>query len=262
MKQNDPDIPDFDDLLFESRNKEYGSYQLRKKYNSVVTAGILIASFIVCVSVILPFLLRPSTDEIITGRTRVSQMGPEKLESPEDMSYIPETHVPPELKNIQVTVKYVPPEVTDSILPSDKTMAITGQYSINTIDTFPNVKYSGIGGDLFQGEDGSSDDGSLFFVEVMPTFKGGDTQKFAEWVKRNMYYPTEAVENGISGTVVITFVIEKDGSVTDVSIVKGVHPLLDDEALKVISGSPRWSPGLQKGQPVRIRFIIPVNFSR
>ncbi len=81
------------------------------------------------------------------------------------------------------------------------------------------------------------------------------------WVRKRTNYPQEAIENKINGTVILTFVVEKDGSVIEVTVLKGVHPVLDNEALKVISESPKWSPGKQRGQPVRIRYIIPINFS-
>jgi len=97
-------------------------------------------------------------------------------------------------------------------------------------------------------------------VEDMPTFRGGDVDKFREWVQKRVKYPQIAAENGIQGKVFIMFVIEPDGSVSNVQILRGVDPALDDEAVKAVQASPKWVPGKQRGAPVRVRFSITVNF--
>lgn len=97
-------------------------------------------------------------------------------------------------------------------------------------------------------------------VEDMPTFRGGDVNKFREWVQQRIKYPQIAAENGIQGKVFIMFVVEPDGSVSNVTILRGVDPALDNEAKRVVENSPKWSPGKQRGAPVRVRFSITVNF--
>ena len=97
-------------------------------------------------------------------------------------------------------------------------------------------------------------------AEEMPTFRGGDQSKFAKWVKDNVNYPQLAAENGVHGKVYVGFVVEPDGSVSNVAIMRGVDAALDNEALRVVRKSPKWAPGLQRGAPVRVRFTITVNF--
>ncbi len=97
-------------------------------------------------------------------------------------------------------------------------------------------------------------------VEDMPTFRGGDVNKFREWVQQRIKYPQIAAENGIQGKVFIMFVVEPDGSVSNVTILRGVDPALDNEAKRVVDSSPKWAPGKQRGAPVRVRFSITVNF--
>jgi protein TonB len=80
-------------------------------------------------------------------------------------------------------------------------------------------------------------------------------------VNKHTNYPQAAIENRIRGTVYLTFIVEKDGSVSSVTVVKGVDPLLNESAVKAISESPKWTPGLQRGQPVRVRYSIPMNFT-
>ncbi len=96
-------------------------------------------------------------------------------------------------------------------------------------------------------------------VEQMPSFKGGDAA-LMEWLSKNIKYPVVAEENGIQGRVVATFVVERDGSITDVKIVKSVDPSLDKEAVRVLKSMPKWIPGRQNGQPVRVKYTVPVTF--
>ena len=96
-------------------------------------------------------------------------------------------------------------------------------------------------------------------VEQMPCFRGGDAT-LIEWLSKNIKYPVEAEENGIQGKVVCTFVIEKDGSITDVKIVKSVVPALDNEAVRVLKAMPKWIPGKQDGKAIRVKYTLPVTF--
>ncbi len=97
-------------------------------------------------------------------------------------------------------------------------------------------------------------------VEEMPTFRGGDKNKFARWVQSNVHYPQIPAENGVQGKVFVEFVVEPDGSVSNVLVVRSVDPALDAEAVRVISNSPKWVAGKQLSVPVRVRFTITVNF--
>ncbi len=97
-------------------------------------------------------------------------------------------------------------------------------------------------------------------VEEMPTFKGGDLRTFSQWVNSRITYPRVAVRQKIEGTVVISFIVEKDGSVGDVRVVRPSHHSLNDEALRVVRSSPKWRPGTQNGKPARVVFQVPINF--
>ena len=107
----------------------------------------------------------------------------------------------------------------------------------------------------------SMDRGGKIFdvVEQMPEFPGGQAA-LLKWVSDNMRYPTIAEENGIQGRVVCTFVIERDGSVSDVQVARSIDPSLDKEAVRVLKKMPRWKPGKQKGQPVRVKHTVTVTF--
>ena len=96
-------------------------------------------------------------------------------------------------------------------------------------------------------------------VEVAPEFPGG-MDKMAKYLSENISYPEEAKEKGISGRVFISFVIEKDGSVTEVKVMRSVDPIVDNEAVRVVKAMPKWKPGMQKGKPVRVSYVLPINF--
>lgn len=97
-------------------------------------------------------------------------------------------------------------------------------------------------------------------AETMPSFMGGDLGVFRNWVQKQLNYPPIAQENGIQGKVIIQFVVEKDGRLTNVQVLSTSDRSLSEEAVRVLQLSPRWSPGKQRNQPVRIKYTLPVDF--
>ena len=96
-------------------------------------------------------------------------------------------------------------------------------------------------------------------VEKMPEYPGGSAALF-EYLNGNIKYPTDAEKKKIEGRVLVTFVVNTDGSITDIEVVRKAFPSLDAEAVRVISGMPKWIPGEQKGQKVRVKYTVPLNF--
>ena len=260
MFDNIRKIFDLDDLTFENRNREYGAYQLRKKYNGAVSAGIIIASVIVSLIIILPFALTPRSEKILTGNIVYIPVQMESLEPPIDRIIVPAASPPPGAARVQEIIKYVAPEVVDTIMPSEPKTVSTDEILAQTTGESTDSEGFGMGDDLSLGQDGTETDDPFFLVEVMPSFRGGDINRFREWVQKRTNYPQAAIEAGIKGKVYLTFIIEPDGSVSSVTVVRGVAPIIDDEAVKAIQASPRWSPGLQRGQPVRVRYSMWLNF--
>jgi protein TonB len=97
-------------------------------------------------------------------------------------------------------------------------------------------------------------------ADKMPTFKGGNLADFRNWVQKRLRYPTIAQEEGIQGKVYIEFIVDKTGKVTNVKVLRGVDPLIDNEAVRVVKSSPRWTPGEQRTRKVNIKFSIPILF--
>ncbi len=97
-------------------------------------------------------------------------------------------------------------------------------------------------------------------VEQMPEFPDGGMQGLMQYLSKNIKYPTIAAENGTQGRVTVQFVVNRDGSIVDAKVLRGVDPYLDKEAIRVISGMPKWKPGMQRGKPVRVKYTVPVMF--
>ncbi len=109
-------------------------------------------------------------------------------------------------------------------------------------------------------EEKIEEDQPFLIAETMPSFQGGDLNTFRNWVQQNVKFPTIALENGIQGRVVLTFVIEKDGRLTNIQVLKAPDRSLSDEAIRVLNQSPKWSPGKQRNQVVRVKYTLPVDF--
>lgn len=107
------------------------------------------------------------------------------------------------------------------------------------------------------GEEDTGEEEVFTVVENMPSFKEGDVLK---WINTHTKYPVIAQENGVEGRVHVSFVVEKDGSITDVKVMRSVDASLDKEAIRVIKSMPKWNPGSQRGKPVRVSYNLPINF--
>jgi len=111
-------------------------------------------------------------------------------------------------------------------------------------------------------EEEDTDEQIFYIAEDMPLFQGKeDLEGFRRYVQEHLKYPRLAEENGISGTVHLNFVINKKGELTDIQIVRGVDPSLDNEVIRVLKEAPKWTPGLQRGKPVMVRMAMPVRFT-
>lgn len=100
----------------------------------------------------------------------------------------------------------------------------------------------------------------FMFVEEKPKFNGGDANEFSKWVGKNLVYPEIAKENGVSGRVMLQFTINPDGSLSNIIVLRGVDESLDKEAVRVVSQSPKWTPGRQRDRAVKVSYTFPVIF--
>ncbi len=109
-------------------------------------------------------------------------------------------------------------------------------------------------------EEAVPDDAPFMKVEKMPSFQGGDLNTFRNWVREKLVYPVIAQENGVQGRVTVQFVIERDGSLTNIVVINTPDRSLSEEAVRIIKSSPKWTPGSDRGVPARVSFTLPVDF--
>ena len=232
----------FNEIIFENRNKEYGAYSLRKRYNRYVIRGLIIAVLIGSLTVLIPFLvvMNRSENMRLGSRGRTVRIQMDKLEPPEEQTFVPPSAPPPPAA-AQEIVKYVAPVVVDSVMPAENLVPIVDEVLANPeaeTDEISIVSDSGQD-ELFGDNIGQGGDEPFVIVEVPPSFRGGDLDNFRTWIQKRVVYPQEAQDNGIQGRVYLTFVVERDGSVSNVNIVRSVDQILDDEAKRAIESSPK-----------------------
>ncbi len=154
-----------------------------------------------------------------------------------------------------------PPKKVEVKVIADLLQVVTNDTKIETSMTFDEFDEEA---EVFQEvevvEEEIVDDEPFLIVETMPSFQGGDLNTFRNWVQSNVRFPQIALENGIQGTVVLSFVIEKDGSLTNIQVLRTPDRSLSEEATRVLSKSPKWSPGKQRNQVVRVKYTLPVVF--
>ncbi len=259
-RYNQGNIPNFDDLIFESLNKEYGAYFLRKRYNYYLAISTFVAIFIACSAIIVPFrIAAKSYSKIAADARRVIQVQMDAFVPPEEKILLPPPPAPP-TAGMAKQIRYLPPEIVDTIITEASALVTTEEALEYSGDTTVVEPISSFGDFSLDGEGVPGGDEPFIIVEEMPAFMGGDLNSFRQWVQKRAIYPQEAADNDIKGKVMLGFIIERDGSVSNITVVKGVHPLLDEEAIRVVSSSPKWKPGIQRGHPVRVRYTMPIIF--
>jgi len=153
-----------------------------------------------------------------------------------------------------------PPQSTQQLNIVDNDVVIEDELDIQTTEADQDTK---INYDQFAQEEEEEEEQQIFVVvENMPSFKGKGVTAFRNYVQRNLEYPTVAQENGIQGTVFVKFVIDTDGSISSVTVMRSPDPSLSEEAVRVIKNTPdgAWEPGTQRGKPVKVQYNIPIIF--
>lgn len=265
------------DLVFENRNQSYGAYVLRRDSGNYLFKSLLITGALFTGALLLSQLKSSRVDDSIN---MVSPMvNPDEIElTPIDIVK-PTVTTPPSLNistpeittksevqqvsfsgNLtpvkdELIVKEVPTakQIEESVVGLTDETGLTGTGSSNGANIDENT--GGTGNGTAEG----SGVYNLGSVEVMPEFPGG-MKAWANFLNKNLYYPANARENGVSGRVVVSFVVEKNGQITDLKVIKGIGGGCDEEALRVIKKSPFWKPGLQNGRAVRVAYMMPIVF--
>jgi periplasmic protein TonB len=242
----------FEEIVFSSRNKEYGAYYIRKRYKKYLILAFFLSFFIIASAVVGPLL------ESIYNRNKLRKQMEKSvsvvLENVEDAP--PPPPPPPPPAALEAQVKFVAPVVVDTVKEEVALATMDENLESSTAEAPPTE----IVVEEKKEEVVEKEEPAFLVVEEPATFQGGDLSNFNAWVLTNIKYPQLAVENGISGKVYIQFAVNAKGKVVDTKVLRGVDPSLDQEAVRVVNSSPSWTPPKQGGRPVKQLFTLPVVF--
>lgn len=255
-----------DEMVFENRNKEYGSYRLRRHYYRRILISFLIAvSFVLTIALSYFWyvnaagnasaLLNPTTNPYLKS-VDGSLLSKEELDAYMQQASAPEEKLfkeveinqPDPMHNFTVTEN----AVQDSFKPPEETKINTDMVS-GTESLEDSVVF---GGYLLGDGTGT---GSGGYLDKLPEFPGG-IAAVTRYLELNVFYPPQAIKQKIHGIVLISFEVNRMGLVDNIKIERSINPLVDAEAVKAIKAMPRWKPGMRHGRPIPVKFVVPVNF--
>jgi periplasmic protein TonB len=258
------------DIVFDGRNKSYGAYELRSAYEKRLLKALVIGFLIIVFSAVAPYAYACLTS-VISPKTETTScsvdLTPKVIEIPPSPKSLPKTPPPPPKSTIiflppvikqddEVKVEK-PPIENDKLVDdiSNKTQVVDNQ----TIEV-PEVDNGSATESKIAPIETKDEILEVALIEQSAEFPGGTTE-LMKWLSNNVKYPSYAREAGIHGRVVLKFIVEKDGSISQVKTLKGVHELLDNEAVRVTKSMPTWKAGRQGGRAVRCYFTLPINFT-
>jgi protein TonB len=262
------------DLVFEGKNQAYGAYQLRREtgkrnvWSLLTMAGIALAiGIVVFINGVVQNAMKANV--AVEQDIELSALETKKEEAKVERKEMPQVEKI-EVEKVKSSVKFTAPEIKkdDEVQPEEEIKSQEDLSKTNTaIGAFDVKGNDEAAGEVLKAkeviaapEPPKEEETKVFdVVEQMPSFPGGPSALF-EFLSKNIKYPAVAEENGVQGRVIVTFVVERDGSITDVRVVKSVDPSLDKEAQRVVKSMPRWIPGKQNGSAVRVKYTVPVTF--
>lgn len=263
--------PQWLDVVFEGRNKAYGAYDLRTISPKYTTRALLVGILIFVGLVTSPMIIKAirgdqedKSEEVIETEVTLSEPPPVNEEAPPPPP--PVEPPPPRVDQVRMPPPKVVPaeEVREEEPPTVEELkkADPGPKTVAgdpTADIRIDMPVGEGPKDAQVTEEGS---GIMDFnaVEVPPTFPGG-MQAFYKWVSNNYRYPQMAKEQGVSGAIHVSFVVERDGSLTDIKIIRDLKYGTGEEAARMLKASPKWKPGIQNGRPVRVSYSLPIKLN-
>ncbi|MBE6262352.1 MAG: energy transducer TonB [Prevotella sp.] len=262
------------ELVFAGRNQAYGAYKLRQGTGkrNVISIIAVVCLIIACQ---VGLTIKKAADAEAAKRAAMNQaVELSKLEQPKKAEVKQkQIKVEPEkvVEQVKSSIKFTAPVIKkdSEVRPEDELKTQDQIMETKTaIGSFDVKGNDDVNGEVLkakeviaQPEPPKHEEESKVFdvVEQMPSFPGGNGA-LLEYLASHVKYPVVAQENGVQGRVIVSFVVEKDGSITDVRVVRSVDPSLDREAARVVSSMPRWTPGKQNGSAVRVKYNVPVMF--
>jgi protein TonB len=250
MKRKNEKVPEFDEIIFGNRNKTYGAFDLRKRYKSTASLSILggIAFSTILISALS---LKTEKGEALPGPTSFII----ELSKPADQTVVPPAPLKPPVELMR-SIQNLQPEVVADSLEATALIPITDV--INATVKNGNVTDSIVYKDPVVPEI-PAENKVFIVVEENPEYPGGN-QALYKFINENLVYPSEAQKNNIQGRVVLKFVVNPNGSVDRIEVLRSIDPALDNEAIRVVKIMPKFKPGKQGGIPVPVWFTLPVMF--
>ncbi|WP_298455796.1 energy transducer TonB [uncultured Prevotella sp.] len=260
------------DLVFEGKNQAYGAYKLRKgtsKRNLWSIIIVLIAAVAIFSAIAIKNVIEANQKVAIVTEAKLSKI--DKTPKVEKKKAAPKIEQPKVVEKVKSSIKFTAPVIKkDSEVKPEEEMKTQEdlQKTKTTIGAFTVVGNDEIGGEVLKAKEEiaqpeppkNEEENKVFdVVEEQPSFPGGQGALMA-WLRDNIKYPVVAAENGIEGKVIVQFVVGKNGSISNVKVVKSIDPSLDREAVRVVSSMPSWTPGKQNGTSVNVRYTLPVTF--
>jgi len=251
------------ELVFAKRNKEYGAYYIRQHHDGYmakamgitffgITAAFLTGSAILAAKTVVPVITHTLT-EVTLDQVVV----PPKTEKPE---------TPPAASHPQRMQQFLPPVATYDPVPQQPPALIdnvpVGPETIDgPITGNQNIDAGPVAASPSEGTGVKEDETvhTIIGLDVMPEPVGG-AAAWSKFLQKNLRYPGAASDKGISGKVMVTFIVEKDGHLSDITVDKGAGYGMDEESVRVLKLAKAWKPGLANGHPVRVKYVLPINF--
>lgn len=262
------------DLVFEGRNQAYGAYKLRKgtaKRNVWALIIVGLAAALLYLGLQLQKMAEANKKVENTQAVELAKLNTEKKEAKVEKKEIIKQEPEKVVEQVKSSVKFTAPVIKkdSEVNEEDEIKLDEVQKSDKAVGAFTVEGNDEVGGAVLKAKEDIAapeppkhvvEETKIFtVVEQMPMYPGGDGALMG-YLRDNIHYPTVAAENGVQGRVVVGFVVERDGSITDVKILRGVDPSLDREAMRVVKSMPRWNPGKQNGSAVRVKYQVPVSF--
>ena len=264
---------DWVDLIFEGKNQAYGAYKLRKgtsRRNIISIIIVVVVAFLAFSVIAIKKIVDANTEKVAS--TQVTELSnlEQKQKKAEVKKQIKVQEPEKVVERVKSSVKFTAPVIKkdsevkpeDEIKTQDQLMqnkAAIGSFDVKGNDD-ANGEVLKAKEVIAQPEPPKVEENKVFdMVEEMPSFPGGQAA-LMQFLQSNTHYPAVAQENGVQGRVTVSFVVEKDGSITDVQVARSADPSLDKEAVRVVKSMPRWTPGRQNGSTVRVKFNVPVTF--
>ncbi len=248
-----------DEIVFEHRNKTYGAYILRKLYNKNMNRALILAVIILLAGLAYPLASSYYAKARAGYIEKAASAEFIDMDKPKEEAPPPPPPPPPPPAALEQKVKFVAPVVTTEEVVEDADIFNQddlAQTTTNEAVSVDEVAVVEVKEEVIEVEETKP---VFTIVEEMPSFPGGDAER-NKFLAANIQYPQQATENGIQGTVYVSFVVDSKGNVTDVKILRGIGGGCDEEALRVVRMMPKWHPGKQNGKNVRVLFNMPIYF--